>query len=215
VDPFTKTHGQGTLFGNTVLRRYVGSTQFVKNAASDEEVKKFQQVLELFRRYGSQYDMDYLLMAAQGYQESRLDQGAKSHVGALGVMQVMPSTGKELKVGDVSQLEPNIHAGVKYIRFMIDQHFAKEPMDQLNKGLFAFAAYNAGPARVQQLRKEAASRGLNPNIWFNNVEVVAADRIGAETVTYVSNIFKYYIAYKLLTEQAEERRKAREALKKG
>src|SRR5262249_473199 len=215
ADAFVKTHGQGTLFGNTVIRRYVGNTQFVKNATSSEEIQKFQKVVELFRRYGGQYDMDHLLMIAQGYQESRLDNNVKSQGGALGVMQVMPTTGKDVKVGDVSQLEPNIHAGVKYMRFMIDQHFAKEPMDRLNKGLFAFAAYNAGPARIQQLRKEAASRGLNPNVWFNNVEVVAAERIGAETVTYVSNIFKYYIAYKLVTEEEEERRKAREALRKG
>ena len=126
-------------------------------------------------------------------------------------MQVMPATGKELKVGDIKQEEPNIHAGVKYMRFMIDQYFANEPMDRLNKALFAFAAYNAGPGRVRSLRKEAAKRGLDPNVWFNNVEVVASEKIGRETVTYVSNIYKYYIAYKLITEDAEERRKAREA----
>jgi membrane-bound lytic murein transglycosylase MltF len=128
-------------------------------------------------------------------------------------MQVMPATGQELKVGDISQLEPNIHAGVKYMRFMIDQYFEKEPMDRLNKGLFAFAAYNAGPGRIQSLRKEAAKRGLDPNKWFNNVEVVASEKIGRETVTYVANIYKYYIAYKLITETAEERRKEREEVK--
>src|SRR5262249_28868605 len=156
-----------------------------------------------------------LLMAAQGYQESQLNQGAKSHVGAVGVMQVMPATGKDLKVGDISQLEPNIHAGVKYMRFMIDQYFANEPMDRLNKGLFAFAAYNAGPARIQSLRKEAAKRGLDPNKWFNNVELVASEKIGRETVTYVANIYKYYIAYKLATENMDERRKAKEEVKKA
>ena len=129
-------------------------------------------------------------------------------------MQVMPATGKDLKVGDISQLEPNIHAGVKYMRFMIDQYFAKEPMDKLNKGLFAFAAYNCGPGRVQSLRKEAAKRGLDPNKWFNNVEVVASEKIGRETVTYVSNIYKYYVAYTLITENLEERRKEREEAKK-
>ena len=157
--------------------------------------------------------MDYLLMAAQGFQESQLNQNAKSQVGAVGVMQVMPATGQELKVGDISQLEANIHAGVKYMRFMIDQYFEKEPMDRLNKGLFAFAAYNAGPARIQGLRKEAAKRGLDPNKWFNNVEVVASEKIGRETVTYVANIYKYYIAYKLITETQEQRRKGREEVK--
>jgi membrane-bound lytic murein transglycosylase MltF len=125
-------------------------------------------------------------------------------------MQVMPATGKDLKVGDITQLDPNIHAGVKYIRFMIDKYFKDEPMTPLNKGLFAFAAYNAGPGRVAQLRKRAAEQGLDPNVWFNNVERVAAERIGRETVQYVSNIYKYYIAYKLTVEQLE----AKKALKR-
>ena len=130
-------------------------------------------------------------MAAQGYQESTLDQSVRRPVGAIGVMQVMPPTGKELNVGDIRQLEPNIHAGVKYMRFMIDTYFKDDPMDPLNKGLMAFASYNAGPSRVRQLRREAEKRGLDPNVWFGNVERVASERIGRETVTYVSNIYKY------------------------
>ena len=154
-------------------------------------------------------------MAAQGYQESRLDQNAKSQVGAVGVMQVMPATGKELKVGDITQIEANIHAGVKYMRFMIDQYFKDEPMDKLNKGLFAFASYNAGPGRIRQLRKEAEKRGLDPNVWFGNVEQIASERIGRETVTYVSNIYKYYVAYKLLDEERARRAASKAAMKPG
>jgi membrane-bound lytic murein transglycosylase MltF len=208
LDGFTKTHRQGTAFGNTILKRYAGSPKFVLNATSQAEIKKFNQLIELFRKYSGQYDMDSLLMMAQGYQESRLDHAAKSQVGAVGVMQVMPATAKDLKVGDITQIEPNIHAGVKYMRFMIDQYYAKEPMTRVNKGLFAFASYNAGPARIRQLRQEAAKRGLDPNVWFNNVEVVAAERIGSETVTYVSNIYKYYVAYRLVSEDLA-RQKAR------
>ncbi len=215
IDAFAKTHGQGTGFGNTVVNKYVGSTKFVKNATSPEEITKFQQMVELFRRYGHKYDMDHLLMMAQGYQESRLDHNARSPAGAIGVMQILPATGKELKVGDITQLEPNIHGGVKYVRFMVDQYYEKEPMDSRNKMLFAFASYNAGPGRIAQLRRETAKRGLDPNVWFNNVEVVAAASIGSETVTYVSNIYKYYIAYKLITEDEEERRRTREQLQKG
>jgi len=126
----------------------------------------------------------------------------------------VPATGKDMNVGDITQIEPNIHAGVKYIRFMVNQFFEKEPMDRLNKGLFAFAAYNAGPGRVSQLRRKAAKRGFNPNVWFNNVEVIAAEKIGRETVTYVSNIYKYYIAYSLVTEEQEERKKALEEIQK-
>jgi membrane-bound lytic murein transglycosylase MltF len=176
-------------------------------------MQRFQQTADIFRKYGDKYGMDYLLMMAQGYQESGLDQDAKSHVGAIGIMQVMPATGAEMKVGDIRQLDPNINAGVKYIRFMVDEYFADEPMDDLNKILFAFAAYNAGPGRVRQLRKQAAAQGLNPNVWTENVEMVAAARIGPETVTYVSNIYKYYIAYKLLAEQETGRQKARESFK--
>jgi membrane-bound lytic murein transglycosylase MltF len=151
-------------------------------------------------------------MAAQGYQESALNQNARSHVGAIGVMQVMPATGKELKVGDITETEPNIHAGVKYIRFMVDQYYAKELMDELNKGLFAFAAYNCGAGRVNSLRREATKLGLDRNVWFDNVERVAADKIGRETVTYVSNIYKYYIAYRLVQGEYLERESAKKQL---
>ena len=124
----------------------------------------------------------------------------------------MPTTGREQNVGDINQLEPNIHAGVKYMRFMMDQYFQDEPMDRLNKGLFTFASYNAGPGRIRKLRHEAAERGLDPNIWFGNVEQIASERIGRETVTYVSNIYKYYIAYRLITQQQAERRHATAAV---
>jgi membrane-bound lytic murein transglycosylase MltF len=153
------------------------------------------------------------LIAAQGYQESRLDPKARSRAGAIGVMQVTPATGKSLKVGDITLTEPNIHAGTKYIRFMIDQYYKGEPMDDLNKGLFAFASYNAGPNRLRQLRLEAAKRGLNPNVWFNHVELVAAEKIGRETVQYVSNIYKYYIAYRLLHEETLAREAAKKQLR--
>jgi membrane-bound lytic murein transglycosylase MltF len=155
--------------------------------------------------------MDYLLMMAQGFQESQLDQSVKSRVGAVGVMQVMPATGKDMKVGDITKIDPNINAGVKYMRFMIDQYYKDEPMTPLNKGLFAFASYNAGPARIRSLRKLAAQRGLDPNIWFNNVERVVAEKIGRETVTYVSNIYKYYIAYTLTMEEIQEKAKVKAA----
>jgi membrane-bound lytic murein transglycosylase MltF len=212
LNPIIKAHGAGTIFGNVLLNKYLKSTKFVKSATSAAELKKFEDLIALFRKYGAQYNVDYLLMMAQGFQESRLDQTVKSQVGAVGVMQVMPATGKDLKVGDVSEIDPNINAGVKYMRFMIDTFFKDEPMNDLNKGLFAFASYNAGPGRIRQLRKLAASRGLNPNIWFNNVERVVAEKIGRETVTYVSNIYKYYVAYSLTVDELAERAKAKGAV---
>jgi membrane-bound lytic murein transglycosylase MltF len=211
ANAFIKRHGASDPTRAEILRKYLKSTKFVKDAASQEELRKFETTVELFRKYASQYDIDYLLMMAQGYQESRLDQSVKSRVGAVGVMQVMPATGKELKVGDISNLDPNIHAGVKYITHIRDEYFGDQPMDELNKDLFAFASYNAGPARIQGLRKIAAQRGLNPNVWFGSVALIAAEKIGRETVTYVSNIFKYYIAYTLVIEAGQERQKARGA----
>jgi membrane-bound lytic murein transglycosylase MltF len=214
ISAFAEKHGQGSAFGNSLVKKYTGSSRFVRAATSKEEMRKFDQTVELFRKYSDKYEMDYLLMMAQGYQESRLDQKAKSPVGAIGVMQVMPDTGKDMKTGDITELEPNIHAGVKYIRYVQNTFFESQPMDAVNKTLFSFAAYNAGPGRVQDLRARAQKRGLNPNVWFNNVELIAAERIGAETVTYVSSIYKYYVAYKLAVEIRDERDRERDALKK-
>ncbi|HTT13306.1 MAG TPA: transporter substrate-binding domain-containing protein [Burkholderiaceae bacterium] len=198
-----------------ILTRYFQRLGHVKNAASDAERKKFLALVDLFRKYGDRYDVDWLLMAAQGYQESRLNQEARSPVGAIGVMQVMPATGQDMNVGDITQAEANIHAGVKYMRFMIDRFYGNEPMTRLDKALFAFAAYNCGPGRVAQLRKEAAKRGLDPNVWFHNVEYIAEEKIGHETVTYVANIYKYYVAYELIEDSLQERQEAIKSLKSG
>jgi len=213
LNDFLVRHGTGTAERNTILMRYWKNAKYVKDATSESERKKFLALVQYFQKYGDKYDVDWLLMAAQGYQESQLNQAVRSKVGAIGVMQVMPSTGKELGVGDIAETEPNIHAGVKYMRWMIDQYYDKEPMTKLDKALFAFASYNAGAGRISQLRKEAAKRGLDPNVWFHNVEYVAAEKIGAETVTYVSNIYKYYIAYSLIVEAGAEKKKAVEEMK--
>jgi membrane-bound lytic murein transglycosylase MltF len=209
VNAWIKKYGPGTAFGNTLDKRYLQSTKYVKSAASEAERKKLLALVKLFQTYGSRYNVDYLLMAAQGFQESRLDQSARSHVGAIGVMQVMPATGKDLAVGDINQIEPNVHAGVKYFRFMMDQFYKDEPMDELNKGLMTLASYNAGPGRLRQLRAETARRGLDPNKWFGNVERVVSERVGRETVQYVSNIYKYYVAYRLVQDRDQARERAR------
>ena len=213
VDDFLARNAQGTAVGNTILKRYLTSAKYVKDAASETERKKFFALIDYFKKYGDKYDVDWLLMAAQGYQESQLNQDARSPVGAIGVMQIMPATGKDLAVGDIRKVEPNVHGGVKYMRWMIDNYYGKEPMTDLDKALFAFASYNAGAGRISQLRKEAAKRGLDPNVWFHNVEYVAAEKIGAETVTYVSNIYKYYIAYRLIIESQQARKQVMERIK--
>jgi len=210
LNAFLAGYPEGSKKRNIFLQRYLKSTKFVKAATSKEDLARFEAMVDFFRNYGDKYDVDYLLVMAQGYQESGLNQDARNPSGAIGVMQVLPSTAKDLKVGDITQLENNIHAGVKYIRFMMNQFYADEPMDSLNKGLFTFASYNAGPGRISQLRKQAARRGLDPNRWFNHVEVLAAEKIGRETVQYVSNIYKYYLAYKMVEEQRQEKEKAKQ-----
>lgn len=213
INDFFKTHRQGTAFGNRLVAKYTASTYMLRQAISPEGMKRFERTAKIFRKYSDKYRMDYLLMMAEGYQESGLNQQAKSSVGAIGVMQLMPATGEEMRVGDIHQEEPNIHAGVKYFHSMMERLYGNEPMDEQNKILFTFAAYNCGPARVKQLRAEAADKGLDPNVWLNNVEIIAANRVGAETVNYVANIYKYYVAYKLIAVEEERRNKAKESLK--
>jgi membrane-bound lytic murein transglycosylase MltF len=213
IDDFIKNHRMGTLFGNMTLQKYFKNTKWVKNSTSADEMAKFQRTIELFKKYAAQYDFDWLMLAAQGYQESRLDQSVRSPVGAIGVMQVMPTTAAGLEVGDINEIDANINAGAKYMRQILGTYFKDAQLDSLNRNLFAFASYNAGPSRIARLRKEAAKRGLDPNVWFDNVERVAAEKIGRETVTYVSNIYKYYVAYTLTLEQRTAREHALETVK--
>jgi membrane-bound lytic murein transglycosylase MltF len=213
LNPLVAAASAGSAARNMAMRKYLQNTKFVKSATSEADMAKFKSMVELFRKYGQQYDMDFLLMLAQGYQESQLNNDAKSHVGALGVMQIMPATGAELKVGDIRQLEANVNGGVKYMRKLIDTYFPGDEMSRLDKGLMAFASYNAGPGRIRTLRKEAESRGLNPNVWFNNVERVVAEKVGRETVNYVSNIYKYYVAYTLTMEEIKAKAATRATVK--
>jgi membrane-bound lytic murein transglycosylase MltF len=184
----------------------------INDPTQSADWKRFEELIALFRRYGERYNFDPLMLIAQGYQESRLDQSAKSHVGAIGVMQIMPATGKELKVGDIYVVESNIHGGAKYLDQLMTRYFKDADFSEGNRPLFAFAAYNAGPGNIAKMRREAKARGLDPDKWFNNVEIVVAEKIGAETTTYVRNIYKYYVSYKLTLEMGEAQRKAREAL---
>ncbi|MCX5540803.1 transporter substrate-binding domain-containing protein [Paraburkholderia sp. CNPSo 3076] len=180
----------------------------ISNNTETEDMKRFRQTVRLFEKYGAQYRFDPLLLAAQGYQESQLNQDARSHVGAIGIMQLMPATGKELAVGDIRVTEANIHAGAKYLDSLMVRYFPDAQFSERDRSLFAFASYNAGPAKIARMRKEAAARGLDPNKWFNNVEIVVAEKIGTEPTTYVRNVFKYYVAYRLVQEAEAARSRA-------
>lgn len=196
-------------------KQYFNRVKQIKDPTRSADWNRFEETLALFRKYGEKYGFDSLMLAAQGYQESQLDQNAKSPVGAIGVMQVMPATGAELKVGDITLTDPNIHAGTRYMDRLMSRYFGDAAFDEVNRTLFAFAAYNAGPGRIASMRKEAARRGLDANKWFNNVEIVTAEKVGIETTTYVRNIYKYYAAYRLALEVQEAQKKARELLAPG
>ena len=207
VNAFVANHKKGTLLGNVLLNRYLKNTTWAKRALDGGDRARFERTVEIFRKYGDMYDFDPLMLAALAYQESGLDQSVRSRAGAVGVMQLLPSTAADPNVGipDISTVENNVHAGTKYLRFIRDRYFSDPAMDPLNQTLFTFAAYNAGPARVARLREEASRMGLDANQWFGHVEHVAAKRIGRETVQYVSNIGKYWVAYRLAFRHLEMR----------
>ena len=203
INQFVKMNKKGTLLGNIVFNRYLKNTKYIKNNLDDKERDRFNKTVKLFQKYAGMYDFEWLMLAALAYQESAIDQSKKSPAGAIGVMQVLPSTAKDKNVNipEIHKIEPNIHAGTKYLRFMLDRYFNDPAITRLNRALLTFAAYNAGPAKVAKLRKQTRAMNLDPNIWFGNVEIAAAQIIGRETVQYVSNIFKYYIAYTFVVDR--------------
>ena len=213
LNTFLKDNREGTLFGNIIRNRYIRDFDWAENAVGAEELSRYRKLSALFRKYGTDYGMDPTLLAAQGFQESRLDQSVRSHVGAVGVMQLLPSTAedKNVAIPNIDELEPNIEAGAKYMAFLKERYFSGPELDEINGSLLALASYNAGPGRIRRLRREAGERGYDPNLWFDNVEVIVAEQVGRETVQYVSNIFKYYLTYRWINTADAERAAARRA----
>jgi len=208
LNQFVKKIRKGTLLGNILIKRYLGSPKWIDNALAETGRDRHQATLAFIKRYAGQYDFDWLMIMAQGYQESRLDQKKRSHAGAIGIMQVLPATAKDPNVGikDISKAEPNIHAGVKYLRFLRDHYFSSDDMTPLNQMLFSFAAYNAGPRNVAKARSRAKKKGRDPNVWFGQTEFVAGATISREPVVYVRNIYKYYVAYRSVADIQSQRK---------
>src|SRR5215469_6842863 len=214
INEFVARKSANLSFFNEVMRKYYTSTRILKNAYDPDSQAEYQRLIAFFKTYAGKYDFDYLMIAAQGFQESRLNQKARSHMGAVGIMQLLPSTAADPNIaihGIDKDEERNIEAGVKYLRHLADTYLDDPKLDRKNKMLMAFAAYNAGPGNLLRFRKWAASSGLDPDVWFFNVEEGAARIVGQETVQYVSNIYKYYIAYKLLTEREAKADEAKAA----
>jgi membrane-bound lytic murein transglycosylase MltF len=207
MNGFVRTARKGTLLGNTLLKRYLDKTVWMENVVSGSSREKYQDTIEIIKRHSKAYDFDWLMIAAQGYQESGLDQNKRSPSGAIGVMQILPGTAADTNVAisNIQDTENNVHAGVKYLRFLRDRYFSDAGIEPLDGVLLSLAAYNAGPHNIVRARKQAASTGFDPNQWFGHVEVAAARTIGREPVTYVCNIYKYYVVYRHLEELRQQR----------
>ncbi len=199
LNSFAQTVKKGTQLGNILFKRYYKNTSWIKNPNDEKAQIKLKKFVTLFKKYGDKYGFDYLALMAQAYQESGLDQSKKSHRGAVGIMQLLPSTAadKNVSIKNINTIEGNIHAGAKYLAFLRKRYYSNPNINSYSKFAFSWAAYNAGPANVRKMRALTKKMGLDPNKWFNNVEVAAGRLIGRETVHYVAHIYKYYIAYKL------------------
>ncbi|MGR6859631.1 transglycosylase SLT domain-containing protein [Aliivibrio salmonicida] len=198
INQYAKKIKQGSFLGNVIYNKYLDNTKWLKNALNPDTVKQFNHLAVLFEQYAEEYDFDWLMISAQAYQESRFNNHLVSHMGAVGIMQVLPKTAKEpyINIQNFRKLEPNIHAGVKYMSFVHKRYFLKPEITKENQMYFSLAAYNAGPANVRKMRRMAVKHGYNPNIWFNNVEIMARKYVSKEPVHYVKNISRYYVIYK-------------------
>ena len=207
LNAFIKKHRQGTRIGNIYFNRYFKDTRWIKNPVEKQLKARLKKYIKWFRKYSQTYKMDWMLMAAQGYYESGLDNRKKSPRGAMGIMQLMPSLAKDKRVA-IKNLKPaqnNIHAGIKYLAILRDQYFNDPAIGPDNRMRFALAAYNAGPAKVQRIRALAKKSGYDPDVWFGHCEMAALRLVGQETVRYIRNINKYYIALRLVMQQRQFR----------
>lgn len=198
LERFIAAKGKGSLIGNILFRKYFESTKWIEDPTGDEG-RRVEQYFALFREYGERYGFDELVLAALAFQESGLRHDRRSHRGAVGIMQLLPATAADPNVGipDISDVEDNIHAGTRYLAFLRDRYFADAAISEADRRALTWAAYNAGPAKVRRIRELTAELGLDPNVWFGNVEVAAGRIVGRETVAYVANIQKYFVAYQL------------------
>lgn len=215
LNGFIGGHKKGTLMGNILFKRYYKDRKWISNPLDARERRKLEQFMALFKKYGKQYEFEWLAIAAQAYQESGLDHSLQSSQGAVGIMQILPSTaaGDAVNIPNIHSVENNIHAGVKYLAHLRSAYFQSSKIAQDEQLNFAYAAYNMGPSKVRQLQQKAKKMGLDPNRWFFHVERAALKFVGQEPVRYVANIHKYYIAYKLVKESQGQKAREIEALK--
>ena len=214
IATFSETVRKGSLLGNILRKRYLGNTGWLNNALAGEDRKRYEETIEIIKQYADRYEFDWLIIAAQAYQESRFDQSKHSSAGAVGVMQLLPTTAadKAVNIPDISTVENNVHAGVKYLHWLRETYYLDTAIAPLDRALFSFAAYNAGPGNMKRARKRARRLGFDPNRWFGNVEIGMYRAVSGEPASYVRNIYKYYVTYQGLERSRQARKKALETL---
>jgi len=196
INEFIRTHRKGMLAGNELFRRYFENTRWLENPLSDDPLQKLRDLEQAFRKYGAEFSFDWRFLAAQGFQESRLDQSARSSVGAVGIMQLEPATAREMGFTNVAtDATENIHAGARYMAELRDRQFNEPALSETARLHFTLAAYNAGPGNVHRWRRIAKSRGLDSSKWLGSVERISLEHVGEQTYQYVRNIDKYFVAY--------------------
>ncbi len=197
ITAFANTVKKGSLLGNILLKRYFGSTGWLNNTEEEKERERYEKTVKIIKRYSSKYDFDWMLITAQAYQESQFDQSKRSPAGAVGVMQLLPSTAADKAVGipDISTLENNVHAGVRYLHWLQKTYYSDQTLEPLDRMLFSFAAYNAGPGNMRKARRYTKQLDFDANRWFNNVEIGMFRAVSGEPASYVRNIYKYYVTY--------------------
>lgn len=212
LDAFSKSVKIKSHLGNILHQRYLESTKWVKRVEKEQITPKKKDALNILRKYSGEYGFDWILIASQAYQESGLDQSKRSHVGAIGIMQVMPATAKDpnVNIKDITKSEPNVHAGVKYLRFMRDHYFDDPAISDFDQVLLSLAAYNAGPGNIRKSRARAEKMGLDPNVWFDNVEIATARAVSGEPVIYVRNIIKYALDMRLTVDLIDGKEEVQE-----
>lgn len=214
VNSFLKKEYRG-LFYNILQQKYFKTPHKIKRRLEQRIDKSTGGDLSpydrLVKKYANKHDFDWRLIVSQMYQESRFDPKAKSWVGALGLMQVMPRTAREMSISNLVKPENGLRAGVKYMAWLW-QRFEPE-LDIKDRYWFVLAAYNAGLGHVRDARRLAKKQGWKANRWFKNVEkamLLLSKRQfyknarhgyvrGREPVNYVRNIQTRYQAYLQLT----------------
>lgn len=190
-----------------VVERYYGhinaldredSSAFMVKRAS--RLPKFTQI---FKKAQALTNIDWRLLAAVAYQESRWDNNALSPTGVRGLMMLTANTADHLHVSN--RLDPNesVPAAALYLK-QLEESIPKS-VPEPDRVWMALAAYNVGFAHLEDARKIAQRKGMNPNAWndikktlpllsvpavFTNTQYGFAR--GGEPVNYVENIRSYY-----------------------